>query len=765
MSTVPSPVTESEVLPAEVLPAAEVLSAPASADRWLAELHALLRELEAVTAASQTLPPVFSPEIDDRLVQTRLGVAAGLFAALQCKNAATAGHGLRVALSCSAWATSLDLPDEERDAIEIAALLHDIGAIGAPDHILLKPGLLDANEAAVMSRSRKMSLQILRRSCSSPQILEIVENVSAWHDGSRSESALRGRQIPRGARMIAIVEAFDAMTTDHVYRPARSQERAMAELFECSGTQFDLELVKQFADFRATAQTAVRWEVADRWLRSLDPAGAASCWELNDAAPLLADPTIDALFQGRLLDNMYDAVMFINTAGHVVLWNRGAERMTGMAAAAVQGQPWRPELLGLADEKGRPISESDCPVHTAIGCGAQSLRRLTILGRGQRPVAVDTHAIPVINQQGITLGAILMLHDASSETSLEQRCQSLHERATKDPMTQVANRAEFDRVHAMFVAAHQQQQTPCSLLMGDLDRFKLVNDTYGHQAGDDAIKSLASLLKSSCRPGDLVARYGGEEFVLLCADCDNATAARRADQIRAGLSQIPQPKMDGRAVTVSFGVTEIQPGDTPETMLRRADRALLMAKANGRNTVVQLGMGSNDEYAAGRPGSSHADADRTTGLLEQDLVSPVPIKMAIEKLRGFVADHQATIISSDGNCVQLQIDDKPTSRFRRSADRPAAFCIDITFDEERLPKGAERDAKSQSSSGGTTQTRIKVAVIPQAGRDRRGNDTMVRARELLISFRAYLMASEQEPPKPAGAVSRAKRILAPWLAP
>ena len=165
------------------------------------------------------------------------------------------------------------------------------------------------------------------------------------------------------------------------------------------------------------------------------------------------------------------------------------------------------------------------------------------------------------------------MHDASSETSLEQRCQSLYEKATKDPLTQVANRAEFDRVHAMFVAAHQQQQVPCSLLMCDLDRFKLVNDTYGHQAGDEAIKCLASLLKSSCRPGDLVARYGGEEFVLLCADCDNAAAARRAEQIRKALSQIPQPKMDGRSVTVSFGVTEIQPGDTPETMLRRADRA------------------------------------------------------------------------------------------------------------------------------------------------------------------------------------------------
>src|SRR5208282_6666056 len=99
-----------------------------------------------------------------------------------------------------------------------------------------------------------------------------------------------------------------------------------------------------------------------------------------------------------------------------------------------------------------------------------------------------------------------------------------------------------------------------SLLMCDLDHFKLVNDTYGHQAGDEVIKSLAALLKGACHPGDLVARYGGEEFVMLLADCDNTTASRRADQIRLALSLVRQPKMNGHSITVSFGVTEIQPG-------------------------------------------------------------------------------------------------------------------------------------------------------------------------------------------------------------
>jgi diguanylate cyclase (GGDEF)-like protein len=734
----------------------EVPTAPALAEHWMKELHVLLRELETMTAASETLPPVFGETIDDRLVQSRLGIAASLFTALRCKNAAAAGHALRVALSCSGWAMKLGLPESEREAIEIASLLHDIGIIGAPDQILLKPGFLDEDETAVMARCKKMSIDILRRSCASPSILEIVDGVGTWYNNSQRGLPSSGTQIPQGARMIAIVEAFDAMTTEHVYRPACSQERAIAELFECAGTQFDPALVESFDQFCREDQMMVRGEAARRWLMSLDPATANSRWGLNDPLTTPAESHVDAVFQSRLLDTMYDAVMFIDAAGRILQWNRGAERLTGITTASIQGQLWHPLLLGLVDEKGTDIGEADCPVLTAIRCGVQSLRRLTIRGRRQQPVAVDSHAIPVIDQKGVTHGAVLVFHDASSETSLEQRCQSLHEKATKDPLTQVANRAEFDRVHATFVAAHQQQHVPCSLLMCDLDRFKLVNDNYGHQAGDDVIKSLASLLKSSCRPGDLVARYGGEEFVVLCADCDNASAARRAKNICMALSQIQQPKMNGRSVTVSIGVTEVQPGDTPETMLRRADRALLMAKAAGRNTVVQLGTGPGAEAeiapADAKP-SSHA---KPNDLLEQSLVTPVPAKLAVEKLRGFVADHQARIIAVDGAHVRIEIDGKPVSRLRRLTDRPAKFYLDIVLEEEhggRLPAG----------HAGATRTKIKLTISTETVRNRRKSEAMTNAREILISFRSYLMATECDLSSSPTVVNRVKRIFTPWL--
>jgi diguanylate cyclase (GGDEF)-like protein/PAS domain S-box-containing protein len=709
-----------------------------SPDQWVAQLGTLLKELDVLPAEADGPAAASEESAESQWARRRLGIANSLFAALRCKHAPTAEHSLRVATCCSAWAAKLGWERGAREQIEIAALLHDVGVVGVPDSILLKPGALDPEEAAVMARTRAMSLDILRYSCNSAEILAIVEHIGAWHDGSRGGAALAAAQPPPAARMIAVVEAFDAMTTDRVYRPAMSQERATTELFHCAGTQFDAEVVRQFVEFHEGCAADVPGGVASRWLRELNPETANAYWDYRGGGVPAAMPGGDlARFCGKFLDNMYDAAVFIDAAGRIRLWNHGAERLTGIASATVRQRVWSPELLSLSDEKGHSIAAADCPVRVAIESGVQSLRRLTIFGRNGRSVSVDSHAIPVIAEDGTLQGAILVLHDASSEISLEHRCQSLAEKATRDPLTQVANRAEFDRVHAMFVEAHQQQKVPCSLLMCDLDLFKKVNDTYGHQAGDDGIRSLAAMLKGACRAGDLVARYGGEEFVMLLADCDNAAATRRAEQIRRALAQMPQPRMNSRTISASFGVTEVQPGDTPETMLRRADRALLAAKAGGRNRVVQLGSGCGAGPARGKPGSFQPAPAQSAFVIQETLVTPVPVKMALEKLRGFVADHQAHVVKIDGFDVQLEIREKCSSLLRRLTDRPVVFQIHLRFEEQHVTK--ERDS-GKSAGQGAVRTKMDVGVGVRRNRDRRRKDVVGRAQQVLISFRSYLMA-------------------------
>ncbi len=728
---------------------------PASADGWTSQLDTLLAELHELTQAAP-VEPVVDRDVDNQLVQVRLGIASSLFTALRYKHPPTAAHALRVALSCSAWCLQKGLPDEHRDKIEIAALLHDLGVIGIPDRILQKPSTLDLDEATIIEHSRHMNVEMLRTSCAEQTILEIVANVPARYDGVRPGYRVSGDNIPLGARMIAIVESYDAMTNEQVFRPAMSQEAVITELYACASSQFDPTLVREFAEFCHHDQVALRREAGRRWLRTLDPRAIDRYWRLHHAPVPSGQVDRKRIFETSLLDNMHDAVLFVDTHLTIQLWNPGAERMTGILSKSVCHQQWLPGLLNLRDEKGDPVEAGDCPVACSIRSGVQSLRRLIIWGRSGRPIPVDTHVIPVITEDGQTRGAVLLLHDASSEISLERRCQSLHNEATTDPLTRVANRAEFDRVHEMFVATHAQRRLPCSLIICDLDHFKQVNDVYGHQVGDQVIRTLAGILKDSCRSGDLVARYGGEEFVMLCTDCDNATAARRAEEVRYLLSRIVHPSMGAQSVTASFGVTEVQPGDTPETMLRRADRALLMAKARGRNVVIQLGAGSlvgkkSLEGNARIPISQVADGRM---WIEQDLFSAAPLSVTVEKLRGFIADHCAKVLETNHNKIHLQIEHQRLGPRRRRRDRILTFLMDVELNEERPGGTLGEDA--------LPRTRVHVVISPRTKRDRRSEDVLRRAREVLLSLRSYLMAT-QETFNAVSAEGASDSVLSPLL--
>jgi hypothetical protein len=171
---------------------------------------------------------------------------------------------------------------------------------------------------------------------------------------------------------------------------------------------------------------------------------------------------------------MHDGVIFVDALSAIFLWSKGAERLTGVSAAAASGRHFTPGLLDMCNTAGRRVRDEACPVARALASGAQLRQRLEILGRQGSHVAIDLHAIPVLTPDGDLLGATVVLHDAEPEASLEEKCEALHAEVTKDPMTKVANRAEFDRMQALFMEAHQQAGLPCSLIMTDIDHFKQI---------------------------------------------------------------------------------------------------------------------------------------------------------------------------------------------------------------------------------------------------------------------------------------------------
>ena len=173
--------------------------------------------------------------------------------------------------------------------------------------------------------------------------------------------------------------------------------------------------------------------------------------------------------------------------------------------------------------------------------------------------------------------------------NIQRQVETLHVRATTDPLTGLANRARFDEFfNDQFKRAYELQR-PLSLVFIDIDHFKRVNDTHGHQAGDEVLRRIAKLLRASVRNIDLVARYGGEEFAVVLTEADLANAAVRAEAIRAKLEAevivFDQAKI---RVTLSAGVagtdrTRVFSQCTQLT--NAADRAVYAAKGAGRNCV------------------------------------------------------------------------------------------------------------------------------------------------------------------------------------
>ncbi len=172
---------------------------------------------------------------------------------------------------------------------------------------------------------------------------------------------------------------------------------------------------------------------------------------------------------------------------------------------------------------------------------------------------------------------------------LKQELQNL---ATIDSLTQIPNRRRFDEYLQQEWDRLTREQEPLSLLLCDVDFFKLYNDTYGHQAGDSCLRIVAQTInRTAKRASDLVARYGGEEFTVILPNTNRAGAITIAKAIQQEIEnlQIPHPQSEvSKFVTVSVGVASQIPSrnDSVETLIAKADRALYLAKARGRNRVV-----------------------------------------------------------------------------------------------------------------------------------------------------------------------------------
>ncbi|MCX2900742.1 GGDEF domain-containing protein [Pseudomonas mandelii] len=162
--------------------------------------------------------------------------------------------------------------------------------------------------------------------------------------------------------------------------------------------------------------------------------------------------------------------------------------------------------------------------------------------------------------------------------------------ALRDPLTDTGNRVAMDQTLQREIDMSRRHLQPLSLLMLDIDHFKRINDSHGHSAGDDVLKAVAASIKGQLRNVDMVFRFGGEEFLILLSNTGREAAAMIGERLRVA-TQSQEYLADGKSVelTVSLGCSTLLPGESAESLLRRADSALYVAKREGRNRLAMAG--------------------------------------------------------------------------------------------------------------------------------------------------------------------------------
>jgi diguanylate cyclase (GGDEF)-like protein len=185
-----------------------------------------------------------------------------------------------------------------------------------------------------------------------------------------------------------------------------------------------------------------------------------------------------------------------------------------------------------------------------------------------------------------TLFGILGCVRREKERQVTALIDELQELSTHDPLTGLSNRRNFTRIFADELARISRRNADLSLIFADLDHFKFINDTRGHQVGDQVLKATATHLRACCRPYDTPARWGGEEFVILLPDTDEQAATLFAERIRTSLQAGLSPAISF-PITISIGVAQHLDGESLDGLIERADRALYHAKQQGRNRVLR----------------------------------------------------------------------------------------------------------------------------------------------------------------------------------
>ncbi len=289
-----------------------------------------------------------------------------------------------------------------------------------------------------------------------------------------------------------------------------------------------------------------------------------------------------ASFEEKLLDNTYDGIYFVNRERRITYWNEGAENIAGYSAREAVGHRCFDNFLGHVDEAGKPLCMTGCPLSSAMAKGEPRQAHVYLRHKNGHRVPISVRVLPMRNTAGVVVGAVEVFTDATDRERAEHRVSELEDLAFRDPLTSLANRRYVEMKMSHALEDHQKFGREYGLLLIDLDRFKQINDGYGHDAGDTMLRTVAETMRRAVRTGDLVGRWGGEEFLALLPDVNAMILGDLAERCRALIAQSSATRGSTQiSVTASIGATLLSHTDSVETIVRRADELMYQSKSSG----------------------------------------------------------------------------------------------------------------------------------------------------------------------------------------
>lgn len=568
-----------------------------------------------------------------------------LASAIDAREEVGMGHVRRTQIYAVETGKLMGIGADEINALKIGSLLHDIGKLAVPDHILNKPGRLTPAELEKTKIHTTVGASILEKvGFPYPVVPTVKFHHESWNGGGYP-NGLAGDEIPITARILAIADTYDTLRGARPYRPPVSRENAVEFMLNAAGTRFDPRIVGVFVENLERMEAEIRaqglgydisWVDPDcRDVRLGETSGPNFIEQIKSAnREVLSLYSLAREFSGSLnLDEtmslftrkvaefvpfdtciiyLLDGTSEFATAAHVV--GRHASRLSKNRVEVGEG------ATGFVLKNWTPVENVDPSLDFAFSEGGVEFVTMASL-----PLISDRKLIGAVSLYSETLALYQDEHLRLLETVLRIAADAIanalqhaeaESHAMTDPMTGLPNARHL---HAQFekeVVRASRGGTNFQLLVLDLDAFKAVNDTYGHKAGDNMLKGIANVIRQQLREYDFLARYGGDEFVAIIPETDDENFRGLCERIEAAVGgfMLHIRANASAKVGISLGAaTYPVHGETFDQLIEAADKAMYSRKAANRRRSFRT-IAAAEVETGNPPDANHAESQIVSSM-------------------------------------------------------------------------------------------------------------------------------------------------------